>query len=51
MVESEPRLVSKFEKILKEIKSTSITPDVTEKMEQEKIEKAKQILKELGYDK
>ena len=51
LVESEPRLVSKFEKILKEIKSTSITPDVTEKMEQEKIEKAKQILKELGYDK
>ena len=51
LAENEPKLVNKFEKILKEIKNTSIKLGITEKMEKEKIEKAKKILRELGYDK
>ena len=44
-------LVKKFENTLQELKNTGKKQTETEKMDLEKIDKAKQILKELGYDK
>ena len=46
-----PELIKKFEKTLNDIKLNQSPSKKTEKMSSEKIEKAKQILKELGYDK
>ena len=46
-----PKLVSELEEKLVNIQNNSISSNNTEKMSEEKIAKAKQILKELGYDK
>ena len=46
-----PELIKMFEKTINDIRSNQSPSKNTEKMSSEKIEKAKQILKELGYDK
>ena len=46
-----PELIKMFEKTINDIRSNQSPSKNTEKMSNEKIEKAKQILKELGYDK
>ena len=46
-----PELVSELEEKLVNIRNNTVLSNKTEKMSEEKIAKAKQILKELGYDK